>query len=196
MPRRPADPTLFWSATGILLVLMPLLALTHDVWIPATVAALALIGLFAVRRRRALRLSLVPWQALALAASLFVLVEAAHAQGLLDFLTSPTANGDSAGDLFRLAALGVVSANAINNLPAYLVLEPAAGDPVALMALLIGVNLGPLITPWASLATLLWHHRVVALGVTIRWSRFMLWGAVAAVPTVLAAVLVLMLVSG
>lgn len=194
--RRPADPTLFWSATGILLVLMPLLALTHDVWIPATVAALALIGLFAVRRRRALRLSLVPWQALALAASLFVLVEAAHAHGLLDFLTSPTADGESPGDLFRLAALGAVSANAINNLPAYLVLEPAAGDPVALMALLIGVNIGPLITPWASLATLLWHHRIVALGVTIRWSRFMLWGVVAAVPTVLAAVLVLWLVSG
>lgn len=196
VPRRPADPTLFWSATGILLVLMPLLALTHDVWIPATVAALALIVLFAVRRRRALRLSLVPWQAIALAASLFVLVEAAHAQGLLDFLTSPTASGDSPGDLFRLAALGAVSANAINNLPAYLVLEPAAGDPVALMALLIGVNIGPLITPWASLATLLWHNRIVALGVTIRWSRFMLWGVVAAVPTVLAAVLVLMLVAG
>lgn len=86
--RRPGDPLLFWSATGILLVLMPLLALTPDVWIPASVAALALIALFAVRRRRALRLSLVPWQALALAASLFVLVEAAHAQWLLDFLTS------------------------------------------------------------------------------------------------------------
>jgi arsenical pump membrane protein len=196
VPRRPADPTLFWSATGILLVLMPLLALTHDVWIPATAAALALIILFAVRRRRALRLSLVPWQALALAASLFVLVEAAHAQGLLDFLTSPTANGDSAGDLFRLAALGAVSANAINNLPAYLVLEPAAGDPVALMALLIGVNVGPLITPWASLATLLWHHRIVALGVTIRWSRVILGGGGGARPTLLAPVLVLMLVSG
>jgi len=196
VPRRPADPTLFWSATGILLVLMPLLALTHDVWIPATGAALALVVLFAVRRRRALRLSLVPWQAVALAAALFVLVEAAHAQGLLDFLTALTASGDSPGDLFRLAALGAAGANAINNLPAYLVLEPAAGDPVALMALLIGVNLGPLITPWASLATLLWHHRIVALGVTIRWSRFMLWGAVAAVSTVCTAVLVLVLVSG
>ncbi|MFJ2503439.1 SLC13 family permease [Microbacterium sp. NPDC087592] len=196
LPRRPADPALFWSATGVLLVLMPLLALTHDVWIPATAAALALIGLFAVRRRRALRLSLVPWQALALAASLFVLVESAHVQGLFDYLTSPTATGDAPGDLFRLAALGAVSANAINNLPAYLVLEPVAGDPVALMALLIGVNIGPLITPWASLATLLWHNRIVALGVTIRWSRFLLWGVVAAVPTVLAAVLVLWLVSG
>ncbi|MFK3676974.1 SLC13 family permease [Microbacterium sp. NPDC090218] len=193
--RRPADPALFWSATGILLVLMPLLALTHDVWIPATAAALALIVLFAVRRRRALRLALVPWKALALAASLFVLVEAAHAQGLLDFLASPVADGGAPGDLFRLAALGAVSANAINNLPAYLVLEPVAGDPVALMALLIGVNLGPLITPWASLATLLWHHRITALGVTIRWSRFMLWGVVAAVPTVVAAVLVLWLVA-
>ncbi|WP_197055644.1 SLC13 family permease [Microbacterium sp. ZOR0019] len=195
-PRRAADPTLFWSAAGILVVLMPLLAVTHDVWIPATAAALALIVVFAVRRRRALRLALVPWQAIALAASLFVLVEAAHAQGLLDFLTAQTANGDSPGDLFRLAALGAVSANAINNLPAYLVLEPVAADPVALMALLIGVNLGPLITPWASLATLLWHHRITALGVTIRWRSYMLWGVVAAVPTVLVAVLALILVSG
>lgn len=192
--RRPADPALFWSATGILIVLMPLLALTHDVWIPASVAAVALVVLFVVRRRRSLRIGLVPWQALALAAALFVIVETLHARDILDFLTTPIA-GDAPGDLFRLAALGAVSANAINNLPAYLVLEPAAGDPVALMALLIGVNLGPLITPWASLATLLWHHRITALGVEIRWGRFMLWGLVAAVPTVLVAVLALMLVA-
>ncbi|MBB2959195.1 ArsB/NhaD family transporter [Pseudoclavibacter helvolus] len=46
------------------------------------------------------------------------------------------------------------------------------------MALLIGVNLGPLVTPWASLATLLWHERLVALGVTISWLRFVLLGMV------------------
>ncbi|WP_447652652.1 SLC13 family permease [Microbacterium sufflavum] len=194
-PRRPADPVLFWTATGVLVVLMPALALSHDVWIPATIAAVALVAVFAVRRRRALRWGLVPWQAVALAAALFVLVETLHARGALDVLTAPIA-GDGFGDLLRLAALGAVSANAINNLPAYLVLEPAAGDPVALMALLIGVNLGPLITPWASLATLLWHHRITALGVEIRWSRFMLWGTAAAVPTVIAAVAVLALVAG
>lgn len=194
-PRRPADPVLFWTATGVLVVLMPALALAHDVWIPASVAAVALVALFAVRRRGALRLGLVPWQAVALAAALFVLVETLHARGVFAALTAPVA-GDGFGDLLRLAALGAVSANAINNLPAYLVLEPAAGDPVALMALLIGVNLGPLITPWASLATLLWHHRITALGVEIRWSRFMLWGSVAAVPTVVAAVAVLALVAG
>lgn len=64
------------------------------------------------------------------------------------------------------------------------------------MAVLIGVNLGPLITPWASLATLLWHHRVVSLGVRIRWGSLMRWSAAVAVPTVTAAALVLALAAG
>lgn len=192
----PSDRVLFWGATGVLVILLPLLTLTHDVWIPATVAALLLVGLFAVRRRHVLRVSLVPWQAIGLAAALFVLVETAHANGILDFLTSLASSGHGAGEILGLAALGALTANGVNNLPAYLILEPAAGDPVALMALLIGVNLGPLITPWASLATLLWHHRIVSLGVEIRWGRFMLWGLVVAVPTVVVAALALALVAG
>jgi arsenical pump membrane protein len=35
------------------------------------------------------------------------------------------------------------------------------------MALLIGVNVGPLVTPWGSLATLLWAQRCRARGVRI-----------------------------
>ncbi|MCM3778295.1 SLC13 family permease [Microbacterium hydrocarbonoxydans] len=191
-----SDRVLFWGAAGILVLLMPLLALTHDVWIPATVAAVLLVTLFAVRRRHVLRLSLVPWQAIGLATSLFVLVETAHANGILDALSALATDGHGVGQLLGLASVGALAANGVNNLPAYLILEPAASDPVALMALLIGVNLGPLITPWASLATLLWHHRVVSLGVEIRWRDLMLWGAAVAVPTVSVATLVLALVAG
>ena len=192
----PSDRVLFWAASGILLLLMPLLALTHDVWIPATVAALVLIVVFGIRRRHVLRLSLVPWQAIGLAAALFVVVETAHANGILDFLSVLATNGHAPAELLRLSAAGALAANGVNNLPAYLILEPTAGDPVALMALLIGVNLGPLISPWASLATLLWHHRVVSLGVEIRWGSLMLWGAIVAVPTVLVATLVLAFIAG
>lgn len=192
----PSDRVLFWGAAGILILLMPLLALTHDVWIPATVAAVLLVVLFAVRRPHVLRLSLVPWQAIGLAASLFVLVETAHANGILDVLSALATDGHGVGQLLGLASAGALAANGVNNLPAYLILEPAASDPVTLMALLIGVNLGPLITPWASLATLLWHHRVVSLGVEIRWRTLMLWGAAVAVPTVVIATLVLALVAG
>lgn len=192
----PSDRLLFWGASGVLIVLLPLLTLTHDVWIPATAAAVLLLGLFAIRRPHVLRPTLVPWQAIGLATALFVLVETAHANGILDFLAFLASNGHDPGELLRLAGIGALTANGVNNLPAYLILEPIATDPVALMALLIGVNLGPLITPWASLATLLWHHRIVSLGVEIRWGRFMLWGLVVAVPTVVVAAISLALVSG
>lgn len=193
---RPTDRVLFVVSAAVLVALLPLLALVQEVWIPPAAAALILVVVFAFRRRRALRLALVPWQALGLAAGLFVIVEAAHARGLAALLTPLAADGHGVGELLRVAGIGALAANGIDNLPAYLVLEPlAAHDPVALMALLIGVNLGPLVTPWASLAILLWHHRITALGVTVPWGRFALWGLVAATSTVLVAVLALAAVS-
>ena len=62
--------------------------------------------------------------------------------------------------LARLAATGVVAANLVNNLPAFLALLPAAGESVDRLAtLLVAVNAGPLVTPWASLATVLWWQQ-------------------------------------
>ena len=62
-----------------------------------------------------------------------------------------------------------MSANVANNLPAYLALESVASDaPQRLMALLIGVNVAPLVTPWASLATLLWAQRCRARGLSVK----------------------------
>ena len=58
------------------------------------------------------------------------------------------------------------------------------------------MNLGPLVTPWASLATLLWHERLRALNVEIRWGGFGLAGLAAVVLTVPAAVVALWLASG
>ena len=57
-------------------------------------------------------------------------------------------------------------------------MEPSALDsPFRLAALLVGVNAGPLITPWASLATLLWAGRCRAAGLQVSWLRFALLGA-------------------
>jgi arsenical pump membrane protein len=68
----------------------------------------------------------------------------------------------------------------INNLPAYLALEPVAGtSPDRLLALLVGTNVGPLITLWASLATLLWRDRCRARGLRIPPLRFAAAGLVA-----------------
>jgi len=72
-------------------------------------------------------------------------------------------------------------------------MEPVTGSPIRLMALLVAVNAGPLILPWASLATLLWHGRLTAMGVQISWGRFALLGLIAAPLTVAAATLALAL---
>ena len=55
------------------------------------------------------------------------------------------------------------------------------------------MNLGPLVTPWASLATLLWHQRLTTLGVRISWPRFMGLGLVGVAVVVPAAVAALAL---
>ncbi|UFS58396.1 SLC13 family permease [Subtercola endophyticus] len=192
------DRRLLVVAGVVVLVLLPLLVSGLPVWIPATAGAVVLVLAFVLRRRfEPLTWRLVPWSPVAIAAGLFVIVEAAQVHGLSTLVGSVAGSGSSFFALLQLSGLGMLAANGINNLPAYLVLEPAAaGSSVRLAALLIGVNLGPLITPWASLATLLWHQRVTSLGVTVSWPRFMLFGALAVVVTVPLAVLALWLASG
>lgn len=190
----PDRPLLIFSSI-ITALLLPLLVSGVEVAIPAGAAALLLIAAFATRRRDALRFGLVPWQALGIAGSLFVLVEAAHAHGLSELLAAVSGRGDDPLSLLQLAAIGAASANGINNLPAYLALEPVAESPARLVALLIGVNLGPLVTPWASLATLLWHERLVSLGVTISWLRFVALGLVGVAIVVPLATLALVATS-
>ncbi|SMH47017.1 arsenite efflux membrane protein ArsB [Rathayibacter oskolensis] len=190
------DRVLLVGAGVVVALLLPALVSGLEVWIPAAVAALALVVIFLVRRRSAVRFSLVPWQLVVFASGLFVVMEAAHQLGLGTALAVVAGEGGGVGDLLRLAGSGAVAANLVDNLPAYLALEPVADDPVRLVALLIGVNAGPLITPWASLATLLWHQRLTALGVRISWGQYALLGLVAVVPTVGAAVLALAAVQG
>ncbi|HEY8281160.1 MAG TPA: SLC13 family permease, partial [Leifsonia sp.] len=183
------DRVLFWWSAGAVLVLIPLLVSGIPVWMSASGAALLLIVVFAIRRRRVLRFGLLPWQLIVLAAGLFLFIEALQQFGLGTLMAAVSGAGDSPLALLRLAVTGMLGANAIDNLPAYLALEPVAGTPTRLVALLIGVNAGPLITPWGSLATLLWHQRLSALDVDIRWHRYILLGAVVAPVTVVLATL-------
>lgn len=188
-----ADRLQLRVAAVVVVVMMPLLVSGLEPWIPATAAAIVLGAFFAWRSPDALRVSLVPWQLVVFAAGLFLAVGALEALGSRAVIVALTGEGDGLVDLWRLSGVGLLTANAVNNLPAYLALESAAASPERLAALLVGVNAGPLITPWASLATLLWHQRLHAVGVEVPWRRYVLLGLVAAPLTVLAAVVPLAL---
>ncbi|WP_432950885.1 SLC13 family permease [Kribbella sp. CA-253562] len=189
VPETPAvdDKVLFWGSTGVCLALGPAFVSGIDVAIPATAGALILSGLFAVRRRAALKWSLVPWRLVVTVVGLFLVVGALTAHGLEQLLgdVAGTVSGGLGSDL-RLTGTAAVGANAFDNLPAYLAMEPvAAAEADRMMLLLIGVNCGCLLTLWGSLATLIWRDRCVAAGVHISWWSF-LWRGLVLTPLVLA----------
>lgn len=174
------DRPLLITAGIVVAVLLPLLVSGIAPWIPAVAAAVVLGAVFVWRSPRTMRVGLVPWQLVLFASGLFLTVGAVEALGSGALFAVLTGTGEDLFSLWRVAGAGMLGANVINNLPAYLALESTAGSPVRLAALLIGVNAGPLITPWASLATLLWHQRLHALGVDVPWRRYVLLGLVGA----------------
>ncbi|MGW2424213.1 SLC13 family permease [Streptomyces sp. NPDC001709] len=193
---RPADPVLFRAcALGCGGFLLAILVADVPLWMASGTAALVAVAAFAVRQRAVLRLSLIPWRLLVMVPGMFLVVETVNAHGLHGLLASAVgADGGTLG-LFRAAAVGGGLSNVLNNLPVYLAGEAAVplGNHDQLLALLVGTNAGPVITPWASLATLLWYERCHAYGVRVPVRRLMGTGAVLAACAVGAAVAALAL---
>ncbi len=99
---------------------------------------------------------------LAFVLALGVVVRAVVDNGLSDALDRILPAGSGLPALLGIAALAAVLANLINNLPAVLVLLPlaATSGSGAVLAVLLGVNIGPNLTYAGSLATLLWRRIV------------------------------------
>ncbi|WP_331768333.1 SLC13 family permease [Embleya sp. NBC_00896] len=92
--------------------------------------------------------------------ALGVVVTAVVDNGLGSALARVLPAGSSWPALLATAAVAAALANLINNLPAVLALLPltVSGGPGPVLAVLIGVNLGPNLTYVGSLATLLWRR--------------------------------------
>ncbi|WP_392545348.1 SLC13 family permease [Oryzobacter sp. 24SJ04S-52] len=191
-PADPHDPVLLRWAGGVCLALGPLFALGAPPW-AVSLAAAAVLLLVARRRAPELVRGLpVPWVMAAAFVGVSLLVEVLHEHGLERVVAAVVPDGTGTAALLGVAGVGAVVANLANNLPAYLVVEPAvAQEPLRLMALLVGVNAGPLVTPWASLATLLWIQRCRTAGVAVPWRWLVPAGAACAVLSVAAGAVAL-----
>jgi arsenical pump membrane protein len=95
---------------------------------------------------------------LAFVLSLGVVVRAVVDNGLAGAVRDLVPGGSSLPALLGVAVVAAVLANVVNNLPAVLVLLPLVSGPGAVLAVLIGVNIGPNLTYVGSLATLLWRR--------------------------------------
>jgi len=194
--QKPDDRVLFWVAALACLTFITLILATRILLgYASAIAAVAVVVAFALRSRSALRFRLIPWRLLVFVVGLFLVVQTVSLHGLHTVTYALIGgSGDDLGVL-RAAATGAGLSNAVNNLPAYV-----AGEAVIpfhnhdqLLALLIGTNVGPIITPWASLATLLWFERCRAYDAVVPLRKFMLTGACLAVCGLATTVGVLLL---
>lgn len=189
------DPTLL----RITAVVVGVMAVAFVAGVEPALAALAAAVVLLVAtlaRRRPLPVpvgELVPWRTLVVVAGLFVVIAAAHQIG--DALQVLAGTGDGPLDLLRLAAVAALASNAVNNLPAFLALDPAtSGEPLRIAAVLVGSGVAPLLTPWGSLATVLWWQRCRQALLDVPASTIVRQGLVLAPLALLASVGALLLV--
>ena len=125
--------------------------------------------------------------------ALGVVVKAVTAGGLGRAVQDLLPLGTSLPVLLGAAALAAGLANVVNNLPATLVLVPvaAASGPVTVLAVLLGVNLGPNLTYIGSLSTLLWRRVLAANGRTVSLGTFTGLGLIAVPATLVVATVAL-----
>jgi arsenical pump membrane protein len=160
----------------------------------AVAAGTAVIGFLAADGRRELRWGLIPVRLLVFVTGLFLVIQTVGRHGLDALLSVLMGTGGGTAGLLRAAGTGAGLSNVLNNLPAYLAAESAVPltDHARLLALLIGTDVGPVITPWASLATLIWYERCRSQGVQVSLWRLSWTGACLAVVGVVGAVATLL----
>jgi arsenical pump membrane protein len=195
-PEPIADPVLFRTAAAVCLLFIAAILVELPIEVAALAAAVLMIAAFAWRDRSKLTFALFPWQLLVFVTGLFLVIPTLSRYGLADVLGTLVGAGGGGGEgAYQVSAMGAGLANLINNLPAYTAVEKVIpmGDQNQLLALLIGTNVGSVITPWASLAILLWFEWCRRGGVRVPISTFVLTGAGLAVVGVGATVGALLL---
>ncbi|MEV0246482.1 SLC13 family permease [Nocardia sp. NPDC050712] len=173
---------LYTTAGACLLFILAIPFVGERIDVAALIAAAIALLAFAVFDRSALKLSLFPWQLLVFVVGLFLVIPTLSRHGLSDLMHLLIGSDPGAEGAYRAAAAGAGLSNVANNLPAY-----TAGEAVVpaenrnqLLALLIGTNVGPVVTPWASLATLLCLEFCRTHSVRVPMGRFVGTGLVLA----------------
>jgi arsenical pump membrane protein len=198
-PQRPADteplelPVFALVVVGLTLVGFAVTSLLgfSPAW--AALAGAVVLGVrdLATGRTTATRIVTaldIPFLAFVLC--LGVVVVAVMGNGLESAMHRVIPDGRGLLALLGIAAVAAVLSNVVNNLPAVLVLLPLVtpAGPAAVLAVLIGVNIGPNLTYVGSLANLLWRS-VVRRDIDAGFGEFSRVGVMTTPAVLIAAVL-------
>ena len=136
-----------------------------------------------------------PWQVVWFSIGLYIVVYGLKNAGLTDYLTIILKDLALRGDTIAIIGTGFISAflSAImNNMPTVMIMDIALKDipnEALAYANIIGCNLGPKMTPFGSLATLLWLHVLAKKGVKIGFWEYSKFGLIITPPVLFIVLL-------
>jgi len=132
-----------------------------------------------------------PWQVVWFSIGLYIVVYGLKNAGLTNYLAVILKDLATRGDMVAVVGTGFISAflSAImNNMPTIMIMDIAlqdVGNEALAYANIIGSNLGPKMTPFGSLATLLWLHVLAQKGVKIGFWQYSKFGLLVTPPVLL-----------
>ncbi|PPK61125.1 arsenite efflux membrane protein ArsB [Malaciobacter marinus] len=138
-----------------------------------------------------------PWQVVWFSIGLYIVVYGLKNAGLTDYLTIILKDLSLRGDAIAVISTGFIAAflSAImNNMPTIMIMDIALediGNQAMVYANIVGCNLGPKMTPFGSLATLLWLHVLAKKGVNISFAQYSKFGMIITPPVLLIVLLTL-----
>lgn len=144
-----------------------------------------------------LTIKTAPWQVVWFSIGLYIVVYGLKNAGLTDYLAIVLKDLAQQGDTIAIVGTGFIAAflSAImNNMPTVMVMDIALQDipnQTLAYANIIGCNLGPKMTPFGSLATLLWLHVLSKKGVKIGFWQYSKFGLLVTPPVLLLVLLAL-----
>ena len=136
-----------------------------------------------------------PWQVVWFSLGLYIVVYGLKNAGLTDYITDILVYLNTQSDVVAVVGTGFLAAflSAImNNMPTIMVMDISLHEipnQAMIYANIVGCNLGPKMTPFGSLATLLWLHTLNKKGVKISFWSYSKFGLIVTPPILLAVLL-------
>ncbi|MNX69625.1 Arsenical pump membrane protein [compost metagenome] len=184
------DWWLFRVCIGIVVFIRGGFFLAEDLGVPIELVALiGVVLMIAVRwyrTKKGLRdvMTKTPWHILLFAFSIYVIVNSLHRAGMTEWLITllqPFAEKSEASLIAASGLMLTLLSNLVNNLPSVMIGTFAVTDmgleqqplQLAYLANIMGSDIGALLTPVGTLATLLWMYILKNNHIHISWKQYM-----------------------
>ncbi len=134
-----------------------------------------------------------PYELVPFVLSMFVIVLALKQNGITDYLKDLFITGGKI-DGVHVGFTSALASNLLNNIPMSVLFESiVSGGDSAVYGAVVGSNIGAFITPVGALAGIMWNKILARHGVKLPFIKFVFYGVVVAIPTLLTTLFTLYL---